>query len=76
VAATATDGAGGKAEGRCSTKVAAAVTEDTYSVRTLALACALQSEVTVGVPGNGFKHFIIGIVLIAVRRNLGKNVTG
>ena len=32
--------------------------------------------VAVGVPGNGFKHFIIRIVLIAVRRNLCKNVTG
>ena len=46
MAATATGGAGGKAVRRCSTKVAAAVTGETYAARTLALACALQSEVT------------------------------
>ena len=32
--------------------------------------------VAMGVPGDVFKHFIIGINLIAVRRNLWKDVTG
>ena len=31
--------------------------------------------VAMGVPGDVFKHFIIGIVLTAVRRNLWTNAT-